>query len=147
MQQKITIYIDGASRGNPGPAAFGVVFVNAQGQAVKEYAQFIGKATNNEAEYQGLIFALKKAKALFGKEKVKTAPVQIYSDSQLLVSQMKGEYKIKNPEIQQLFLQAWNLRVEFKNLVFSFIPRQQNKKADQLANQALDQKEKNQPLF
>ncbi|MBM4177327.1 ribonuclease HI family protein, partial [Candidatus Gribaldobacteria bacterium] len=105
--QKIIIYIDGGSRGNPGPAAFACVFENLN----KEYSQTIGKATNNEAEYQGLIFALKKAKALLGKEKIRQVVLEIKSDSELLVKQMQGKYKIKEPNIQKLFLEAWNLKI------------------------------------
>jgi len=138
---KITIYIDGGSRGNPGPAAFGVAFPS------NEYAQFIGTATNNEAEYGGLIFALKKVKSLYGKDKSKSMDIEIKSDSELLVKQMNGKYKIKNENIQKLFLQAWNLTVEFKNLQITYIPREENKKADGLVNQALDSKRREQKLF
>lgn len=134
---KIIIYIDGGSRGNPGPAAFGVVFSNEKREILKKYSQYLGKATNNEAEYQGLIFALKKAKTLFGKEKVKNLPIEIRSDSELLIKQMRGEYKIKNPRIQPLFLQAWNLKIDFKSLKFSLIPREENREADRLVTQVL----------
>lgn len=144
---KIIIYIDGGSRGNPGPAAFAVVFTTEKGEVIKEYSQYIGKATNNEAEYQSLIFALKKAKALFGKEKAKALAIEIKSDSELLVSQMRAEYKIKDPKIQQLFLRAWNLKIDFKNLKFSLIPRQENTKADRLVNESLDAETKTQKLF
>ena len=145
--QKVIIYIDGGSRNNPGPAAFGVVFTKENGEILKKYSQYIGEATNNEAEYQGLIFALKKAKALFGKERIKSLPIEVRSDSELLIKQMKGEYKIKNPKIQSLFLKAWNLKVDFKNLVFSLIPREMNKEADRLVNEALDTQTKSQKLF
>ncbi len=141
MEHKI--YIDGGSRGNPGPSALGVFF---QGQN-KKYGEFLGKKTNNEAEYGALIFALKKAKSLIGKEKVKKEKIEICSDSELLVKQMRGEYKIKNPGIQKLFLEAWNLRVEFKNLTFEAIPREKNTVADSLANQALDAESKTQTLI
>ncbi len=144
--QKLIIYIDGGSRGNPGPSAFAVVFTK-EGRVFKEYSQCIGEATNNEAEYQGLIFALKKAKALLGKEKIKKATIEIKSDSELLIKQMKGEYKIKEPKIQQLFLKAWNLKIDFKNLKFSLISRQDNQQADRLVNQTLDAEAKTQPLL
>jgi ribonuclease HI len=145
--QKVIIYIDGGSRNNPGPAAFGVVFAKENGQILKKYSQYIGKATNNEAEYQGLIFALKKAKTLFGKEKIKNLSIEIRSDSELLIKQMKGEYKILNPKIQSLFLKAWNLKIDFKNLKFSLIPREENKTADRLVNETLDSKTRSQKLF
>jgi len=136
--QKIIIYTDGASRGNPGPAAIGVAVCDAKGKVLKEYSKAIGKATNNEAEYQAVIFALKKIKALFGKKKVKESEILIKSDSQLLVSQLKGEYKLKESRIQRLFIQVWNIKTDFGKVDFKSIPREQNKLADQLANQALD---------
>ncbi|MCD6500937.1 ribonuclease HI family protein [bacterium] len=145
--QKIIIYIDGGSRGNPGPAAFAVVFTKENSEIFKIYSQYIGKATNNEAEYQGLIFALKKAKSLFGKEKIKSLPIEIKSDSELLIKQMKGEYKIKTPKIQNLFLKAWNLKIDFKNLKFSLIPREENREADRLVNQAIDTETRSQKLL
>jgi len=144
---KITIYIDGGSRGNPGHAALGVVFAEQTGKIVKKYSEYLGEKTNNEAEYQALIFGLKKIKAVFGKEKAKNIQIEIKSDSELLVKQMNGEYKIKEPKIQKLFLQAWNLKVEFKNLKFSLIPREENRQADGLVNEALDCELKNKKLF
>ncbi len=145
--KKLTIYIDGASRGNPGQASFGVAFCNDRGEVFKTYSEAIGKATNNQAEYQGLIFAMKKAKALFGKDKVKGMAIEIRSDSELLVNQMTGKYKIKEPGIQKTFLEAWNLSIDFNALSFKAIPREQNSKADDLANQALDAQSKNQQLI
>ncbi|MCG2690294.1 ribonuclease HI family protein [Candidatus Parcubacteria bacterium] len=141
--QKVTIYIDGGSRGNPGDAACAFVFPELN----KEYAEYLGKATNNEAEYSGLIFALKKAKALLGKDKIKQVTLEIKSDSELLVKQMQGKYKIKEPHIQQLFLTAWNLKTEFKEIIFVYIPREQNTKADHLLNETLDNHGKKQSLF
>ena len=145
--EKIIMFIDGGSRNNPGPAAFGVLICDAQGNLLKKYSQYIGEATNNEAEYQGLIFALKKAKALFGKEKIKKVAIEIKSDSELLIKQMKGEYKIKEPKIQNLFLKAWNLKIDFKNLKFFLIPREKNKEADRLVNEVLDQQSRSQKLL
>jgi len=132
MPRKIIIYTDGASRGNPGPSGVGVVIDG------KEYFEFIGQGTNNEAEYQALIFAFKKAKALFGKKAAKNIEAEVRSDSELLIKQLKGEYKIMEPRIQQLFLEAWNLKIDFAGVKFVLIPREENKKADKLANQALD---------
>ena len=144
--QKVVIFIDGGSRGNPGPAAFAVVFFK-EGGVFKKYSQYLGEATNNEAEYQGLIFALKKAKSLLGKEKIKKMPIEIKSDSELLIKQMRGEYKIKEPKIQTLFLKAWNLKIDFKNLKFNLIARTQNKLADQLVNEILDGEARSQKLL
>ena len=137
---KLLINVDGGARGNPGPAAIGVVIKSADSKKIKDYKQCIGKATNNEAEYQAAVFALQKAKLLFGKKKAKLASLKLRSDSQLLVEQMNGRYKILNERIQPLFLKLWNAKMDFKEVVFQLIPREENGEADQLVNQALDQK-------
>lgn len=137
--KKIIVYTDGGSRGNPGPAAIGVVIANEHGSVLKDYAEYLGdNLTNNEAEYQAVIFALKKIKALFGKEKAFNSEIQINSDSELLTRQLNGQYKIVDEKIQQLFLKAWNLKIDFKKLKFNLIPREKNQAADKLVNQALD---------
>lgn len=146
--KKIIIYTDGGSRGNPGKAAIGVVFCNEKGESFKEYAEYLGdQITNNEAEYQAVIFALKKFKALLGKTIAETSDVEVKSDSELMVKQLKGEYKILEPRIQQLFLEVWNLKIDFKKIHFSLIPREKNKQADKLVNEALDKEVSNQKLF
>ena len=139
--QKIIIYTDGGSRGNPGPSAVGVVINN------KGYSEYIGEGTNNEAEYRAVIFALKKTKALMGKEKIKEAEIELKSDSELLIRQLNGEYKISEPRIQQLFIEVWNLRIDFGRINFTLIPREKNEEADRLANQALDEMRENKSLF
>lgn len=131
---KFIVYTDGASKGNPGPASIGVVICNDKGEILKEYSKEIGKTTNNEAEYQAVIFALKKIKALFGKKKAKESEVEIRSDSQLLVSQLSGKYKILDKKIQKLFIDVWNLKTEFGKVTFKLVPREENKLADKLAN-------------
>ena len=100
----------------------------------------MGRATNNEAEYKALIFALKKFKALFGKKLAKSSEIEIRSDSELLTKQMRGEYKILNKKIQLLFLEAWNQKLDFKKVRFRLISREKNKEADKLVNEALDKK-------
>ncbi|MDD5146501.1 MAG: ribonuclease HI family protein [Candidatus Pacebacteria bacterium] len=142
----LTINIDGGSRGNPGAAAFGVVFFE-NGHIVKRYGQYLGEKTNNEAEYEALIFALKKAKALWGKERIKKIPIEIRSDSELLVRQLNGQYKIQEPKIQKLFLEAWNLKIDFGGVEIVAVPREKNKEADRLVNEALDAHVLNKPLF
>ena len=134
---KYIIYTDGGARGNPGPAGIGVVI---KGPAeVKKYGGYIGQATNNEAEYQAVIFALKKLKQLIGKEKAKSeADVELHLDSELLEKQLNGEYKIKEKNLQQLFLQVWNLKQDFRSVIFKHILREDNRGADKLVNQALD---------
>jgi len=145
--EKIVIHIDGGSRGNPGPAGFGILVSDSKRNVLKKYSQYIGEATNNEAEYQALIFALKKTKALFGKEKIKKIAVELMSDSELLIKQMKGEYKILNPKIQSLFLKAWNLKIDFGKLRFFLVPREENREADRLVNEVLDAEAKTQKLL
>ena len=136
--RKIIIYTDGGSRGNPGPGAVGVVFCNEKGQPFKKYSEYLGEnITNNEAEYKAAIFALKKFKALFGKKIVAQSEVEVKSDSELLIRQLNGEYKIIDEKIQSLFLKTWNLKIDFKKVKFSLIPREKNKEADRLVNEAL----------
>ena len=143
---KLLINVDGGARGNPGPAAIGVVIKSADSKKIKNYKQCLGKATNNEAEYQAAIFALQKAKLLLGKKEAKLASLELRSDSQLLVEQMNGRYKILNERIQPLFLKLWNAKMDFKEVIFRLVPREENKEADQLVNQALD-KENSSSLF
>ena len=146
--KKITIYTDGGSRGNPGKAAIGVVFCNEQGQIIKSFGEYLGDGlTNNEAEYQAVIYALKKFKAVFGKKIAETSEVEVRSDSELLVNQMNGKYKIENEKIQKFFLEIWNLKIDFENVKFKAIPREKNKDADRLVNEALDGQISNQPLL
>jgi ribonuclease HI len=143
--RKIIIYVDGGARGNPGPAAIGVLFCNEKGICFKKFSEYLGKMTNNEAEYRAAIFALKKFKSIFGKKLAKETEIEIRSDSELLVNQMSGKYKILEKNLQHLFLELWNLRLDFKKVKFKFIPRKKNKEADKLVNQTLDSLGK--PLF
>ncbi len=138
---KLTIYTDGGARGNPGPAAIGAVIIQ-DGQTIKKYGEFIDEATNNQAEYQAIIFALKKIKLLFGKKPAKRMEIELYSDSELIVNQLNHQYKIKEEDLQLLFLKAWNLTLDFKQVIFKHIVRTKNKEADRLVNQALDNQEK-----
>ncbi|KPJ55432.1 hypothetical protein AMJ47_00175 [Parcubacteria bacterium DG_72] len=142
------IYTDGGSRGNPGKAALGVVFCNEKGQTIKEYSEYLGdNLTNNEAEYLAVIFALKKFKLLFSKELAKKSELEIRSDSELIVRQLKAEYKILEEKIQKLFLEVWNLKFDFGKIKFKLIKREKNKQADFLVNQALDSQSKSQTLI
>lgn len=133
---KLKIYTDGGARGNPGPAGCGAVIYNAQNKKIKEESSFITKATNNQAEYEALILGLKKAKEL------KASEVDCYSDSKLIVEQLNHNYKIKNPILGFLFIKVWNLSQFFKKVQFFYIPREQNKEADKLVNQIIDQNTK-----
>ena len=129
---RMIIETDGGSRGNPGQAAIGVV-VNG-----REYAEHIGVKTNNEAEYAALIFALKKAKQLLGKAKAKATDIEVRMDSELVVKQMNSQYKISEESLQPLFMQVWNLRLDFNSVKFVHVLRGENRRADALVNQALD---------
>ena len=143
---KIIIYTDGGSRGNPGPSAVGVVVNNDKDQVIKKYGECIGQATNNEAEYQAVILALKKVKLLFNKKKAKQMEIEIRTDSELLAKQLNHEYKLKEENIQQLFIKVWNLMLDYTKVSFKHIPREENKEADKLVNQALDDQGKNTTL-
>jgi len=102
--------------------------------------------TNNEAEYEALIFAFKKIKALFGKKLAQNSEIEIRSDSELLVNQLNGKFKILEPKIQKLFLRAWNLKLDFKKVKLRLIPRKNNIEADKLVNEALDSQNRTQQL-
>lgn len=135
---KYIIHTDGGSRGNPGPAAIGVVIESADKGLKKEYSEYIGETTNNDAEYQAVIFALKKLKQLVGKEAVGGAYVEIHVDSELVERQLNGYYKIMDKNIQKHFVELWNLKVDFSEIIFKHIPREDNRGADRLVNAALD---------
>ena len=145
--KKIIVYTDGGSRGNPGPSAVGVVVCDELGKIVKEYNQVLEVSTNNEAEYEAVIFALKKLKQLFGKEKTQRLEIEFRMDSQLIALQLGGEYKVNEERMQLLFMKVWNLKFDFKKVSFKSIPREQNKRADELVNEALDGKGENGKLI
>ncbi len=146
--KKITIFTDGGSRGNPGRAAIGVVFCNEKEQIIKKYGEYLGdNLTNNDAEYSAVIFALKKFKALFGRALAENSQVEVRSDSELMVKQLNGEYKLENEKIQKFFIEIWNLKIDFKNVKFKHIVREKNKEADRLVNEALDQQGTAKSLF
>lgn len=134
----IKIHTDGASRGNPGQASIGVVIELPDG-IVKTYYQKLGIATNNYAEYQAIIVALEKAKALVGKTNTKKYAIELYLDSELAQKQLTGIYELKDEAIQKAFIQIWNLRIKFASVDFIHIRRELNKQADALANKALDE--------
>ena len=144
---RVIVYTDGASRGNPGPASIGVAIYDEKEKEIKKYGQAIGKATNNQAEYGAVIFALKKIKSLIGKKKISDLEIEVRSDSELLVNQLSGNYKILDEDIQKFFITIWNLKIDYKKVNFVLIPREKNKMADFLANEALDQEGREKPLF
>mgnify|MGYP001562139602 CR=1 FL=1 len=168
MSDKIIVYTDGGSRGNPGSAAIGVVIYDGTGHLLKSYGKAIGIATNNEAEYGAVIFALQKVKALLGGEKIKKIQCEVRMDSELVCRQLNGGYKIEQERLFPLFIKIWNLRIDFGpsprrpalrrmlrqdesglwsreggSLVFVHVPREQNREADAQVNQALDREQQN----
>jgi len=128
----IIAYIDGASRGNPGPAAAGFTLADSAGTQLQAKAFFLGQATNNIAEYTSFVKALEAAKQIGAEQ------LMVFSDSELLVRQINGQYKVKSEQIRPLFRQAVNLLGEFKTWKVRHIAREKNKEADKLVNQALN---------
>lgn len=131
---RIVMFTDGGSRGNPGPAGIGVWIETLN----KKYGECIGVATNNVAEYAALIHGLKKLKALLGKDKARQYEVECYLDSELVVKQLNHKYKLKEEYIQRNFIEIWNLTLDFKKVSFCHIIREKNKVADAMVNEALD---------
>ena len=132
MPEKITAYIDGGSRGNPGPAAAGFVLKDEDNKIVAAKGFFLGETTNNIAEYTAIIKALEKAGKLAAKK------ITVFSDSELLVRQINGQYKVKNDNIRSLFRQAVDLLNKFEDWHVQHITREKNSRADKLVNQALN---------
>ena len=129
----VVAYADGASRGNPGPASFGAVVYDENGAELHRTSRAIGRATNNQAEYQGAIAALEAALGLGARE------VELRLDSELVVRQLSGRYKVRNPGLVPLHKRILALRERFDRVTLVHVPRAQNRVADKLANQALDQ--------
>ncbi|PJE76377.1 ribonuclease H [Candidatus Uhrbacteria bacterium CG10_big_fil_rev_8_21_14_0_10_48_16] len=128
----VHIYTDGGSRGNPGPAASGAVIKTADGKLVAEVMKYLGKTTNNQAEYTAIVIGLERAMELGAKT------VSLFLDSELATKQLKGEYKVKNPEIAKRFLEVKNLVQQFDRVTFTHVRREYNKEADALVNKCLD---------
>jgi ribonuclease HI len=127
--------IDGGSRGNPGPAAYGVVIRDAKGEIVAKLKKYIGRMTNNVAEYYGLIAALDYMQS----QGIKA--LRIESDSELLVKQMRGQYKVRSPELQPLYERARKMAAALESFRIDHVYREQNREADALANEAMDEVE------
>jgi len=130
--KKYIIYSDGGARGNPGPAAIGVVIKDEKNNLIQEISKTIGETTNNQAEYQALLAGLEAVKKLGAEE------VDCFLDSELVVKQLRHEYKVKNKELAPLFVKVHNLSLQFKKISFTHVRREQNKEADKLVNDALD---------
>lgn len=130
--KRIIIYCDGAARGNPGPAGAGALILDEDGSVVFELSRYLGETTNNQAEYQALILALEEAM------KQDVDEVQIYSDSELMVRQIKGEYRVKNGGLKELFKIVLRKLQTFRKYSIDYLPREKNTLADSLANRAID---------
>jgi ribonuclease HI len=130
--RRLVIYADGAARGNPGPAGIGAVIEDERGRVLKEVSQFVGRKTNNQAEYMALIQGLEAA------AEYQADAIQVRLDSELLVHQLKGEYKVKSPLLKPLRNEVHKLLAKYKVVGIEHIERQYNRAADKLANQAID---------
>jgi ribonuclease HI len=130
MIKSATLHTDGGARGNPGPAGIGAVLKIGEQEFL--FKKYIGEATNNQAEYRALVLGLEKAieEGIHG--------LACYLDSELVVKQMRREYRVKDKDLAVLFIKAWNLISQFKKVSFHHIRREQNKLADQLVNEAID---------
>ncbi len=133
MRRPLTIHIDGASRGNPGPSAIGILIRGSDGKEVKRLSEYIGHATNNAAEYMAFIFALQESLHL------KADRVEVFTDSELLARQFTGEYKVKDPFIKLCQRQIKHLMSFFEKVSVCHIPREENREADSLANGAIEE--------
>ena len=135
--KKLIVYTDGGARGNPGPAGIGVVIADESGVTLHESQAYIGETTNNVAEYEALIRALEDLK-MFG-ERLRDMEVEVRMDSELVVRQMQGRYKVKEPSLKERFGRVAELKLSHApNLVFVHVPREQNRRADELVNEAID---------
>ena len=128
----VRLYTDGAARGNPGPASIGVALLDGRGKVLREIGERLGRTTNNVAEYRALLRGLEEARALGADE------VHIFMDSELVVRQILGEYRVKDEKLRPLSAEAQTRLRAFRAFTISHIPREQNKRADRLANRALN---------
>ena len=129
---KLFIHTDGGARGNPGPGAIGVVILDENKKVIKEVGKYIGKSTNNEAEYKAVLEGLRAAKDLEGSE------VVFYIDSLLVVSQLNGKFKVKEPRMKTFYNEAKILEKSFESVIYQHVPREKNYIADKIVNEVLD---------
>ncbi len=129
---KVVVHVDGGARGNPGPAAAGAVVSTPEGDVIADAAEAIGIATNNVAEYRGLLLGLRTARELGASE------VEVVNDSELVAKQVNGTYKVKHPDMKPLHAEAVRALRDFERWSIRSVPRAQNAEADALVNQALD---------
>lgn len=136
---RLILYSDGASRGNPGVSAIAFMIVSEDGKSLKKHSKYVGIRTNNQAEYEALISALESASTLTDQE------VTCYTDSELVVKHLNGEYRVRNPKLKTLWLKIQELRQRFRKITFKNVPRTDIhiEQVDRLANRTLDKVEKN----
>ncbi len=127
----LTVFTDGGARGNPGPAAAAALLYDGV-REVQRVSKFLGTRTNNQAEYEAVIIGLEAARALGA------TVVEVRADSELIVEQLRGRYKVKHPDLAPLFLKAWNGSQSFQRITYTAIPREQNQAADALVNETLN---------
>lgn len=130
---ELTIYSDGAARGNPGPAGAGAAIYDASGKEIAQVCRYLGELTNNQAEYMALVDAIKKASELGA------SGVKIFADSELMVRQVEGKYRVKNEGLKPLYLELMTLLRSMGRYSIAHVPREKNKRADELANIAIDE--------
>jgi len=136
---QFTLYADGGARGNPGPAGAGAVVFDSLGKRVVEVSDYLGVATNNIAEYEAILRGLKKLEEEYLPEHLKEATLAIRMDSKLVIEQLKGNYKVKHPNLVPRYMEVKNLLARsFRNVTFEHVYRENNKDADELANRAMD---------
>ena len=133
-----TIHADGGSRGNPGPSGAGAMIRDGLGNSVASVSQFLGTRTNNFAEYEAVILAFETLTKLIGTKKANATNVEVKMDSELVVKQMKGDYKVKHPAMKAQYARLIATAATFKEVSFTHVPRAQNSDADALANEAMD---------
>ncbi len=136
QNKSLNVYCDGGARGNPGPAGIGIVIADESGRD-KKFKKFIGVKTNNQAEYEAVLFALEKIKANYND----VQKINFYLDSELAVKQLRGEYKIKNEELGRLLIRIRNFIIKHNfSADFSHVRREKNHQADKLVNEAIDER-------
>lgn len=131
---KLSVYSDGAARGNPGLSGAGAVLVEPSGQVVDKLGKFLGIQTNNYAEYMGLLIGLRRARELGAKE------IEVFADSELMIRQLGGRYQVKSPALRPLYDEALKLLEGFSRTKLVHVPREMNKQADEMSNRAIDER-------
>jgi ribonuclease HI len=134
VPERLRVYSDGAARGNPGPSGAGAVLVEPSGEVVDRLGKFLGKRTNNYAEYMGLLLGLRRARELGVRE------VEVFADSELMIRQLGGRYKVNSPSLKPLYDEAVRLLNDFSRVKLVHVPREMNKAADEMSNRAIDER-------